>query len=406
LLLAIHWFNPLMWLGYIILCKDIELACDEKVIGKMDSETKADYTQALVACSVNRRSIAACPLAFGEVDVKARVKSILHYKKPTFWIIVAAIVICAAVAVCFLTDPADSPKLSMTGNHVSDMDVDALLKRIHKVEQLSDQNIYMNANNLHLTVDGQFEWVDSQAMRYYFREGDKTHSGQVQIFPKEQQYHIVKSAEWTEQEQIFLLRHYLNALKYLPTTTIRETVSADRYVIRHVEEGTPGDYPRVIMYSPEGVWNSENWLIHLQLDPLHKDGEGFSGTGDYFYMQMYATPQEDLFPAANTYQAYAIEEMGEDFDVEEFVMGGAIYEDYPIGTFVATIENGKNTDIWFCIGGTVEFKGNATNGTMIAKLDFQSLVTDEIEEKEFIFNGAVTIETIKNIAPQRIKILE
>ena len=280
LLLAIHWFNPMMWLGYIFLCKDIELACDEKVIGKMDSETKADYTQALVACSVNRRSIAACPLAFGEVDVKARVKSILHYKKPAFWIIVAAIVICAAVAVCFLTDPANSPKLSMTGNRVSDMDVDALLKRIHKVERLSDQNIYTNANNFHLTVDGQFEWVDSQAMRYFFRDEDKTHSGQVQIFPKEQQYHIVKSAEWTEQEQIFLLRHYLNALKYLPTTAIRETVSADRYVIRHVEEGTPGDYPRVIMYSPEGVWNSENWLVHLQLDPLHKDGEGFSGSGD------------------------------------------------------------------------------------------------------------------------------
>lgn len=105
LLLAIHWFNPMMWLGYIFLCKDIELACDEKVIGKMDSETKADYTQALVACSVNRRSIAACPLAFGEVDVKARVKSILHYKKPAFWIIVAAILVCGIVAVCFLTDP-------------------------------------------------------------------------------------------------------------------------------------------------------------------------------------------------------------------------------------------------------------------------------------------------------------
>ena len=105
LLLAIHWFNPLMWLGYVFLCRDIELACDEKVIREMDSETKADYTQALVACSVNRRSIAACPLAFGEVGVKARVKSILHYKKPAFWIIVAAILVCGIVAVCFLTDP-------------------------------------------------------------------------------------------------------------------------------------------------------------------------------------------------------------------------------------------------------------------------------------------------------------
>ena len=108
LLLALHWFNPLMWLGYILLCRDIELACDEKVIGEMDSEGKADYSQALVACSVSHRSIAACPLAFGEVGVKARVKSVLCYKKPAFWIIVAAAVACAAVAVCFLTDPKET----------------------------------------------------------------------------------------------------------------------------------------------------------------------------------------------------------------------------------------------------------------------------------------------------------
>ncbi len=148
------------------------------------------------------------------------------------------------------------------------------------------------------------------------------------------------------------------------------------------------------------------YIVEATTNDVTLTDSGFGGTGDYFYMQMYANPQEDLFPAANTYQAYAIEEMGEDFDVEEFVMGGAIYEGYPIGTFIAVIENGKNTDLLFCIGGTVEFKGNATNGTMIAKLDFQSFVTEDIVEKEFIFNGAVTIETIQNIAPQRIKILE
>lgn len=148
------------------------------------------------------------------------------------------------------------------------------------------------------------------------------------------------------------------------------------------------------------------YLIETTTNDVALTNSGFSGTGDYFYMQMYAKPQEDLFPAANTYKAYPIEEMGEDFDVEEFVMGGTVFEGYPAGTFVATIENGKNTDIWFCVGGTVEFKGNAANGTMIAKLEFQSLVTEDIEEKEYIFNGAVDVETIKNIAPQRIKILE
>ncbi len=112
LLLALHWFNPFIWLGYVLLCRDIELACDEKVIKAMDNEAKADYTEALVACSVSRRSIAACPLAFGEVGVKARVKSVMNYKKPAFWIIVAAVIICMAVAACFLTDPMDRISLS------------------------------------------------------------------------------------------------------------------------------------------------------------------------------------------------------------------------------------------------------------------------------------------------------
>ena len=104
-LLAIHWFNPLLWVGYILLCRDIELACDEKVIKEMDNETKATYSEALVACSVNRRRIAACPLAFGEVGVKERVKTVMNYKKPAFWIVIAAVALCAVVAVSFLTNP-------------------------------------------------------------------------------------------------------------------------------------------------------------------------------------------------------------------------------------------------------------------------------------------------------------
>ena len=105
LVLTLHWFNPLMWLGYVLLCRDIELACDEKVVKEFNNEQKADYSQALLTCSVNRRVIAACPVAFGEVGVKDRVKSVLNYKKPAFWIIVIAIVTSIAVSVCFLTNP-------------------------------------------------------------------------------------------------------------------------------------------------------------------------------------------------------------------------------------------------------------------------------------------------------------
>ena len=105
LLLMIHWFNPLMWLAYVLLCRDIELACDEKVIKELCNEQRGDYTQALVACSVNRRMIAACPLTFGEVGIKERVKSVMNYKKPALWVIIIAVIVCVGVAVCFLTNP-------------------------------------------------------------------------------------------------------------------------------------------------------------------------------------------------------------------------------------------------------------------------------------------------------------
>ena len=108
LLLTLHWFNPLMWLGYVLLCRDIELACDEKVIKELDHDARADYSEALLTCSVNRRMIAACPLAFGEIGVKGRVKSVLNYKKPAFWIVIVAVIACITLAVCFLTDPINA----------------------------------------------------------------------------------------------------------------------------------------------------------------------------------------------------------------------------------------------------------------------------------------------------------
>ncbi len=113
LILTLHWFNPLLWLGYVLLCRDIELACDEKVIKELDTEQKADYSQALLTCSVNRRTIAACPLAFGEVGVKDRIKAVFHYKKPAFWLVVVAIVVCIAAAVCFLTNPASDTLINI-----------------------------------------------------------------------------------------------------------------------------------------------------------------------------------------------------------------------------------------------------------------------------------------------------
>ena len=105
LLLSVYWFNPVLWVAYILLCRDIELACDEKVIKELGTEAKKPYSTALVNCSVSRKAITVCPLAFGEVGVKKRVKTVLNYKVPAFWIIVVALIVCVVVAVCFLTNP-------------------------------------------------------------------------------------------------------------------------------------------------------------------------------------------------------------------------------------------------------------------------------------------------------------
>ena len=104
-LLAVYWFNPVLWLAYALLCRDIELACDERVIRTMDESAVKTYSTVLLACSMPRKAVITCPLAFGEVGVKERVKNALHYKKPAFWVVAASVAVCVVVAVCFLTNP-------------------------------------------------------------------------------------------------------------------------------------------------------------------------------------------------------------------------------------------------------------------------------------------------------------
>ncbi len=157
LILALHWFNPLLWLGYILLCRDIEIACDEKVIKTLGTDQKADYSQALLSCSINRRIITACPLAFGEVGVKSRVKSVLNYKKPAFWIVLVAALSCVLLAVCFLTNPESkiNDELSVfldtqIADHHSDYNYShgyhndnfiAVSQKVLDVEKVSDKTI-------------------------------------------------------------------------------------------------------------------------------------------------------------------------------------------------------------------------------------------------------------------------
>ena len=154
LLLSIYWFNPVLWVAYILLCRDIEAACDEKVIKDMKLDDRRAYSTALLNCSIHRRRIAACPLAFGEVGVKDRVKGVMNYKKPAFWVILIALVICIIISICFLTDPSgmhlyeiddsrnysdlftntDDITLIQEGEEYPVYDTEELLKQLDKVK--------------------------------------------------------------------------------------------------------------------------------------------------------------------------------------------------------------------------------------------------------------------------------
>ena len=117
-LLAVYWFNPVLWLAYTLLCRDIELACDERVIRTMDESAVKTYSTVLLACSMPRKAVITCPLAFGEVGVKERVRNALRYKKPAFWVVAASVAVCVVVAVCFLTNPpTDTDAAGLVGFH-------------------------------------------------------------------------------------------------------------------------------------------------------------------------------------------------------------------------------------------------------------------------------------------------
>ncbi len=132
ILLSIYWFNPFMWLAYCLLSRDIEMACDESVLKHTAAKTKKSYSNALIECSVQNKILTACPLAFGEVGVKERVKNVINYKKPTFWIITISVVLCVVVAVCFLTNPSNSKEnIDTSGERKTTQGAEAVASEIN-----------------------------------------------------------------------------------------------------------------------------------------------------------------------------------------------------------------------------------------------------------------------------------
>lgn len=160
LLLAVYWFSPLVWLAYWLLCRDMELACDEKVIKDLSGGEKADYSQTLVNCCVHERRLTVCPLAFGEIGIEQRVKAVLNYKKPRFWVILVAVLAIAAAAVCFLTDPVGAKGVLMEAK-VLEINNGTML-----IQEVNDPNSRITVSIKHMESSPEPHPGDILAVRY------------------------------------------------------------------------------------------------------------------------------------------------------------------------------------------------------------------------------------------------
>ena len=195
-LLAVYWFHPLIWLAFILFCRDLEFACDERVIRTLNVTERANYSQALLACSLPQKKISVCPLAFSEHDTKNRIRSVLQYQRPAFWLILLVLVLCIAAAVCLLSDPKTDGKQDRSGEVVlaeADVDDDGAEETLsyQKLGDESDGPVYL----LHITKsDGTELWPEEAYL-------SESHAGWIAYFlyRDDEGYAILDYSPWSGQ---------------------------------------------------------------------------------------------------------------------------------------------------------------------------------------------------------------
>lgn len=333
-LLSVYWFHPLMWVAYVLLCRDIELACDERVIRELGEREKKSYSNALLTCSISRKRIVACPLAFGEVGVKERVRTVLNYKKPAFWMIVVAMLVCAAVAVCFLTNPkgegeSDSGKLiesKETDNNSGRAETaEKAVQDITAERYVSVECLFMNPLSSYFAVNG-----DSGEI-YYVTEDSfiikNRASGNEQIF---------NSIEWEWTEFPYTDEEWSAML--VPGSSAGVAKITERYQdIQYLKLSE-----EYCLLQVEG----KLWLVSMK--NIYKMGkclwsayvlekEGSMGTADWEYKPMFSSQ----------YPAFPIEFALEDAEITAYCTNGVLVDfdndgrEYPQGSSLTVASGDK-----------------------------------------------------------------
>ncbi len=306
LALAVHWFNPLVWVAFLLAGQDMEMSCDEAVIKKLGPQIRADYTASLLGLALGKRFPVGAPLAFGEGNTRERILNLARWRKPKNWVLVLCLVVCIVLGVTLVTNPPVSRHFDMDGRNVSDLNPEAIVTQIAQVNRLEDASeIKTNASNFEIHLTADFDWQESPAMAFFYTKNKTCYGGQLRLFQEEQSGFVTESGAKSPQDTQYLFQWYLEAIKYIPQKQIRSMVpEADCYIVTMVEEGTPRDYARSILYSQNGVeqiGEQNSWFIHLQILPMFDwvDGGYFSGGAEaihLFYDRKPSTEESDLIP--------------------------------------------------------------------------------------------------------------
>lgn len=255
-ILSVHWFNPLVWVAYILLCRDIEAACDERVIKEMTKEQRQSYSATLLRCSVHRRRIAACPVAFGENGVKQRIKGIMSYKKPMLWIVIAALLVGTAAGVCFLTerpeDPQPTEPTELVISHREQMD--ALLDQLLDHE---DADVVSNPKKCIAQSPDVYQELlsyDDLALSYFL---PKLRKADIHSYREYMMVYVCAEltgigyinyadSTWWEIPQRWIVEYDRNVMGSNPTQRIKPGVYEPFYAIKNEENpyyGEPWEGP-------------------------------------------------------------------------------------------------------------------------------------------------------------------
>lgn len=362
LLLSAYWFNPLMWVAYILLCKDIESACDEKVIKDMDLDSRRAYSNALLSLSVKRKMITACPVAFGENGVKSRIKGVMNYRKPAFWIICASVLACIVVAVCFLTNPKGNKGEDIAGKYV-------------RYPADKEAGFYMSA--LNIDDDGTFNFSPSVISSYmglgtWEADGDRvffkdTGMGDIrtEVFRLENGHLYYVAAESAENS----LWKLEDGDEYIPEA---EAESFESIVNKTPESLTSTETPQTEKSETSATDNpGEEDVSKVSVGDIDNNGvedyiltEGESFAGEYGFNWTFVLNGEEIYKDYNSlfcdFSAYMIN-LDADSDLEILVLVSPHVNSMPLQQYVVLKKKGNS---WVELENTEDFNTGYDRGNV------------------------------------------